>query len=54
MAGRDAAKSGGSDIHFHATEKLTGDISGGGQVYYSGNPTQVSVDARGGSKIHKQ
>ncbi|OFY68112.1 MAG: hypothetical protein A2V64_02065 [Bacteroidetes bacterium RBG_13_43_22] len=35
-------------------EKLGVYISGGGDVYYSGNPEKVSVDARGGSEVHKE
>jgi|GEM_PF-1429483 len=46
--------SGGSDIHVNATQELTGQISGGGDLYYSGSPARFSVDAKGGSEIHKQ
>jgi len=46
--------SGGSDIHVNASRELTGYISGGGDVYYSGNPEKISVDARGGSEVHKE
>jgi hypothetical protein len=46
--------SGGSDIHVNVSKELSGNISGGGNVYYSGNPDNVSVDAKGGSKIIKQ
>jgi hypothetical protein len=46
--------SGGSDIHVNSSKELTGYISGGGDVYYSGNPEKVSVDARGGSEVHKE
>jgi hypothetical protein len=46
--------SGGSDIHVNASKELTGYISGGGDVYYSGNPEKISVDARGGSEVHKE
>jgi hypothetical protein len=46
--------SGGSDIHVNVSEELSGDISGGGDVYYSGNPKNVSVDTRGGSEVHKK
>ena len=46
--------SGGSDIHVNASKELSGHISGGGDVYYSGNPEKVSVDARGGSEVHKE
>jgi hypothetical protein len=45
---------GGSDIHVNASKELSGYISGGGDVYYSGNPAKVSVDARGGSEVHKE
>lgn len=45
---------GGSDIHVKASKELSGYIAGGGDVYYSGNPAKVSVDARGGSEVHKQ
>ena len=46
--------SGGSDIHVNASQELTGYISGGGDVYYSGSPEKISVDAKGGSKVHKE
>jgi Putative auto-transporter adhesin, head GIN domain len=45
---------GGSDIHVNVSKELRGQISGGGDVYYSGNPERVSVDARGGSEVHKE
>lgn len=45
---------GGSDIHVKALKELSGYISGGGNVYYSGNPAKVSVEARGGSEVHKE
>lgn len=45
---------GGSDVHIYASNELTGNISGGGNVYYSGNPAQVNIDAKGGSKVHKE
>jgi len=45
---------GGSDIHVKALKELSGYISGGGDVYYSGNPAKISVDARGGSEVHKE
>jgi hypothetical protein len=46
--------SGGSDIHVSASQELKGYISGGGDVYYSGNPSKISVDVKGGSKVHKE
>ncbi len=46
--------SGGSDIRVNASQEISGYISGGGDVYYSGNPERVSVDARGGSEVHKE
>jgi hypothetical protein len=46
--------SGGSDIHINVSKELSGTISGGGNVYYSGNPANSSVDAKGGSKIYKE
>lgn len=45
---------GGSDIHVNASKELSGSISGGGDVYYSGNPAKLSVDAKGGSEVHKE
>ena len=45
---------GGSDIHVCAAKGLTGYISGGGDVYYTGNPAKVSVDAKGGSEVHRE
>ena len=50
----DFQVSGGSDMHINVTQELTGQISGGGNVYLSGNPPKVSVDTRGGSKIEKE
>lgn len=45
---------GGSEIHINASSALTGNISGGGDVYYSGNPGIVNIDAKGGSEVHKE
>jgi hypothetical protein len=50
----DFQVSGGSDIHVNVSKELTGQISGGGNVYYSGNPAKVSVDTRGGSKAERE
>lgn len=50
----DFQVSGGSDIHVSVSKELTGQISGGGNVYYTGNPEKVSVDTRGGSKVEKE
>jgi hypothetical protein len=46
--------SGGSDIHVNVSTSLTGEISGGGNVYYTGNPEKVTVDTRGGSAVRKE
>lgn len=46
--------SGGSDIHVSVSKELKGNISGGGDIYISGNPPVVSIDARGGSEVHRQ
>jgi hypothetical protein len=46
--------SGGSDIHVKVSRELSGYISGGGDVFYSGDPEKISVDARGGSEVHKE
>lgn len=46
--------SGGSDIHVNASQELTGQISGGGDIFYAGSPVKVNIDAKGGSEIHKQ
>jgi hypothetical protein len=46
--------SGGSDIHVNVSNSLTGQISGGGNVYYAGNPEKVNVDSRGGSMVRKE
>jgi hypothetical protein len=46
--------SGGSDIHVNASKEITGQISGGGDVYYAGSPENISIDTRGGSEIHKE
>jgi len=46
--------SGGSDVHVNVSQELNGYISGGGDLYYSGNPDKVSVDAKGGSEVHKK
>jgi hypothetical protein len=45
---------GGSDIHVNVSQELSGSISGGGDIYYSGNPARISIDTRGGSKVHKE
>ena len=45
---------GGSDIRVNASKELSGFISGSGDVYYFGNPVKVSIDARGGSEVHKE
>lgn len=45
---------GGSDIHINSSKELSGYISGGGDLYYSGNPVKLSVEARGGSETHKE
>jgi hypothetical protein len=50
----DFQVSGGSDIHVNVSKELTGQISGGGNVYYTGNPAKVSVDTRGGSKVERE
>lgn len=46
--------SGGSDLHLNVSDEIKGNISGGGDIYYSGSPEIVSIDARGGSEVHKQ
>ena len=46
--------SGGSDIHVNVSKELKGNISGGGDIYYAGSPAIVTVDARGGSEVHKE
>lgn len=46
--------SGGSDLHLNVSEEIKGNISGGGDVYYSGSPEVVTIDARGGSEVHRQ
>jgi hypothetical protein len=46
--------SGGSDFQISASKELNGNISGGGDLYYSGNPEIVTVDAKGGSEVHRQ
>jgi hypothetical protein len=45
---------GGSDLILNSTKEISGSISGGGDLYYYGNPSKVSVEARGGSEVHKQ
>ena len=44
---------GGSDLHIQALKEINGQISGGGDLYYSGTADKVDVDARGGSEIHR-
>jgi len=46
--------SGGSDVYVNVAAELSGEISGGGDVYYSGSPDKVSLDTKGGSEVHKQ
>jgi hypothetical protein len=45
---------GGSDVHINASKELSGYISGGGDLFYSGNPVKLSVEAKGGSETHKE
>jgi hypothetical protein len=37
-----------------AEKEVSGYIAGGGDVFYSGNPAEVSVEAKGGSEVHKE
>jgi hypothetical protein len=46
--------SGGSDFRISISKELNGNISGGGDLYYSGNSAIVTVDAKGGSEVHRQ
>jgi hypothetical protein len=46
--------SGGSDVHVNVSRELKANISGGGDIYYSGTAEVVSIDARGGSEVHKE
>ena len=43
--------SGGSDIQVTVKEKLWGKASGGSDIYYKGNPSNVQVDSSSGSDI---
>lgn len=45
---------GGSAMHLNASKELTGYISGGGDLYYTGNPGVVNIDAKGGSEVHRE
>lgn len=45
---------GGSDVRIRASAEINGNISGGGNVFYSGNAGTVNIDAKGGSTVHKQ
>ncbi len=46
--------SGGSDFRISVSKELNGNISGGGNLYYSGDSAIVTVDAKGGSEVHRQ
>lgn len=46
--------SGGSDVHINATNELSGYISGGGNLYYTGNPSIKNIEAKGGSEVRKE
>lgn len=45
---------GGSDLHINASNELTGYISGGGNLYYSGDPSVKNIEAKGGSEVRKE
>lgn len=49
----NAEASGGSDIYVHALNQLSVNANGGSDVFYSGEPTIVSLNTGGGSDIHK-
>jgi hypothetical protein len=46
--------SGGSDASIHVTGVLDVTVSGGGQVYVSGNPEIRNANLSGGSKLHER
>lgn len=46
--------SGGSDFQINVSKVLNGYISGGGDLYYTGNTASITVDAKGGSQVHRQ
>ena len=46
--------SGASNATVNASGSVGGDLSGGSKLYYTGNPTQVSVNASGGSTMSRK
>lgn len=50
----NVSSSGGSDAYFGVEDELTGTVSGGSDVIYTGEPALVSVNASGGSDLVKR
>ncbi|MDE0831395.1 MAG: DUF2807 domain-containing protein, partial [Vicinamibacterales bacterium] len=47
----DVSLSGGSRADVHATQELTGGVSGGARVTYGGAPVTVDVGRSGGGRV---
>jgi hypothetical protein len=45
---------GGSEAHVHVTRKLRGDVTGGSELTYSGNPAEINVDEMGGGDVTRR
>jgi phage shock protein PspC (stress-responsive transcriptional regulator) len=45
---------GGSEANVHVTRSLRGDVSGGSELTYSGNPENIQVDENGGGDVRRQ
>jgi len=50
----EADASSGANIQLEVNRKFDGEASSGGNIFYSGNPTSVSIDTSSGGKIQKQ
>lgn len=45
---------GGSQAHVHVIRNLRGDVAGGSELTYSGNPENIKVDEGGGSEVTRR
>lgn len=50
----DVTMSGGSGCTIHLNGELTGSLSGGSSVHYSGTPTEIRVSKSGGARVSRQ
>ncbi|KAA9332640.1 PspC domain-containing protein [Adhaeribacter soli] len=45
---------GGSEAHVHVTRTLRGDVTGGSELTYTGNPETINVDEAGGASVNRR